>query len=72
VILPRDNEKDLSDVPPPVLEQLTIRFVENMDGVLELALSEKIDSRLNVEVVPEAPLPPEPSSRQSDREPITH
>ncbi len=38
VILPRDNEKDLADVPADVQAELTIKFVESMDDVLALAL----------------------------------
>jgi ATP-dependent Lon protease len=39
VILPRDNEKDLADVPPEIKEEFTIHFVETMDEVLKLALT---------------------------------
>jgi ATP-dependent Lon protease len=38
VILPKDNEKDLADIPPEIQADLTIRFVESMDEVLEIAL----------------------------------
>ncbi len=38
VVLPRDNEKDLTDVPEEVRRGLDIRFVETMDDVLDLAL----------------------------------
>ena len=38
VMLPKDNEKDLADIPPEILAALTIRFVETMDEVLGLAL----------------------------------
>jgi ATP-dependent Lon protease len=38
VILPKDNEKDLADIPPEIQSQLTIHFVESMDEVLQLAL----------------------------------
>jgi ATP-dependent Lon protease len=38
VILPKDNEKDLADIPAEIQADLTIRFVENMDAVLEIAL----------------------------------
>ena len=43
VILPKDNEKDLPDVPENVREDLKLHFVENMDDVLALALEEPID-----------------------------
>jgi ATP-dependent Lon protease len=38
VILPKDNEKDLPDIPAEIQSAMTIRFVENMDEVLEIAL----------------------------------
>jgi len=38
VILPRDNEKDLADVPPEIQAQLSVKFVDTMDEVLYLAL----------------------------------
>jgi len=38
VILPKDNEKDLADIPPEIQSQLSIHFVESMDEVLQLAL----------------------------------
>src|ERR1019366_1431424 len=38
VILPKDNEKDLADIPADIRSVLTLRFVENMDQVLEVAL----------------------------------
>jgi len=51
VILPRDNEKDLADVPPDVQAALTVKFVETMDEVLQLALERPL---------PVAPVPPVP------------
>ena len=39
IIVPKDNEKDLADVPKNVLDQLKIYMVEGMDEVLEQALS---------------------------------
>ena len=38
VIMPRDNEKDLRDVPDEVLRDLEILFVDHVDEVLPLAL----------------------------------
>jgi ATP-dependent Lon protease len=38
VILPKDNEKDLADIPAEIQAALTLRFVENVDEVLEIAL----------------------------------
>jgi ATP-dependent Lon protease len=39
VILPKDNQKDLADIPPAILQDFTVHFVENMDEVLRIALT---------------------------------
>jgi ATP-dependent Lon protease len=41
VILPRDNQRDLEEIPPHVQRDLKFRFVEYMDEVLSLALHDK-------------------------------
>ncbi|HJY88091.1 MAG TPA: endopeptidase La [Candidatus Acidoferrales bacterium] len=38
VILPKDNEKDLAEIPPEVQSSVAIKFVEMMDEVLQYAL----------------------------------
>ncbi len=38
VVIPKENEKDLKDIPANVLKQLEIAFVEHMDDVLPHAL----------------------------------
>ncbi len=38
VILPKENEKDLQDLPPEILESLSVSLVETMDEVLQIAL----------------------------------
>ena len=45
IILPRDNEKDLADIPANIQQELTIRFVDSMDEVLEIALEKKLEPR---------------------------
>ncbi len=42
VILPKDNEKDLADVPPDVQAVLSVKFVDTMDEVLQVALERPI------------------------------
>ncbi|HEX2443313.1 MAG TPA: S16 family serine protease, partial [Vicinamibacterales bacterium] len=42
LILPKDNEKDLADIPKPVLDALSIYLVETMDEVLKIALAEPL------------------------------
>jgi ATP-dependent Lon protease len=46
IILPKDNEKDLADIPKNVLDALNIYMVETMDEVLKIALAEPLPSRL--------------------------
>ncbi len=41
ILLPRKNEKDLREVPPQVLSNINIVFVEHMDEVLAAALADK-------------------------------
>ena len=42
VILPKENEKDLPEVPKNIRETLKLHFVETMDEVLALALEEPV------------------------------
>src|SRR5262249_14278965 len=42
IILPKDNEKDLSEIPQEILSSLKIHFVETMDEVLQIALERPI------------------------------
>jgi ATP-dependent Lon protease len=44
VILPKDNEKDLADIPMEIRSQMSIHFVESMDEVLQLALEHPLPS----------------------------
>ncbi len=45
VVLPRDNEKDLPEIPAGIQQELAIRFVDSMDEVLDVALERRIESR---------------------------
>ncbi|MDY7018753.1 MAG: S16 family serine protease, partial [Chloroflexota bacterium] len=42
VILPRENEKDLEEVPQEVKQQLQLTFIENIDEALEVALTDGV------------------------------
>jgi ATP-dependent Lon protease len=42
IVLPKDNEKDLTEVPQEILSSLKIHFVETMDEVLQIALERPI------------------------------
>jgi ATP-dependent Lon protease len=52
ILLPKDNEKDLADIPKNVLDTLNMHLVSNMDEVLKLAL--------------EGPITPLPPSVEAD------
>jgi ATP-dependent Lon protease len=39
VIIPRDNEPDLAEVPRKVQGEMTLRLVDHMDEVLAIALA---------------------------------
>jgi ATP-dependent Lon protease len=60
IILPRDNEKDLPDIPENVLRQLNIKLVEEMDEVLEGALSTPINRKTSDTEPEESEEPNEP------------
>jgi len=61
VVLPRDNEKDLADVPENIRNEMKIHFVESMDEVLKIALAGDVEALAArppahpLEVVPELP-----------------
>ena len=42
-ILPKDNEKDLPDIPDNVRKEMKLNFVSSMDEVLKLALERQIE-----------------------------
>jgi len=51
VVLPKDNEKDLAEIPPEVQSTLALKFVETMDEVLQFALERPLEPA----VVPPVP-----------------
>ena len=65
-VLPKDNEKDLPDIPENIRKEMTLHFVETMDEVLKVALERELTA---------LPLPPpvgvEIAPRASD-EKLTH
>jgi ATP-dependent Lon protease len=64
ILLPRDNEKDLADIPKNVLDTLDIYLVDTMDEVLKVALAGPLPSMA-------APAPAEVQPAISD-DTITH
>lgn len=63
IIMPKDNKKDLEDVPKEVLKDLKFKFVEHMDEVLDIALTKELPK-----------LKPESKKVESTREemPVMH
>jgi ATP-dependent Lon protease len=43
VILPKENEKDLPDIPENIRKEMRLHFVESMDEVLKIALVREIE-----------------------------
>ncbi len=72
VILPRDNEKDLSDIPGNIQQELAIKFVDNMDEVLTLALEGKLEAREALPVEEEALPAHQPPALDSEGDHLTH
>ena len=67
IILPRENEKDLADVPKNVLEVLTVELVGHIDEVLKIALVPPAPAQPQ-----EAAEPPEGARRPAGRDdPLT-
>jgi ATP-dependent Lon protease len=58
VLLPKDNEKDLPDVPENLRNAMKLHFVENMDQVLQLALEHSLPELTVPASQPIAPLSP--------------
>ncbi|PYQ17203.1 MAG: endopeptidase La [Acidobacteria bacterium] len=54
IVLPRENEKDLADIPKVVLDAVTVELVEHMDEVLKVALAPPVPPA----EVAEPPVPP--------------
>jgi ATP-dependent Lon protease len=62
IIIPRENEKDMVDIPSNVLKALEIKFVDNVDEVLRVALlaaesTPEIQGERRERVAEEKPVP---------------
>jgi len=42
IVLPKENEKDLADIPKAVLDVMSVYMVETMDEVLKIAMAEPL------------------------------
>ena len=49
IILPKDNEKDLAEIPKTVLDTLKLYMVDTMDEVLKIALTEPLHQNLSTQ-----------------------
>ncbi|KPK42553.1 MAG: DNA-binding protein [Omnitrophica WOR_2 bacterium SM23_29] len=49
VIIPKENEKDLTEIPKNILREIKIVMVENMDKVLDIALEKMSKMKSNLE-----------------------
>jgi ATP-dependent Lon protease len=49
IVLPKDNEKDLADIPKNVLDALNVYLVETMDEVLKIALAAPLPAPLSAQ-----------------------
>ena len=52
VLLPKDNEKDLAEIPQEILSSLKLHFVETVDEVLQIALERPIVPLEHIAVAP--------------------
>jgi ATP-dependent Lon protease len=43
VVLPKDNEKDLPDIPENIRKEMKLNFVTSMDEVLKIALEREVE-----------------------------
>ena len=55
VILPKDNEKDLAEVPENLRNAMKLHFVDTMDQVLQIALESPLPARVEETAQPLAP-----------------
>jgi len=65
-VLPRDNEKDLPDIPEAIRKDMSLHFVETMDEVLKIALERELEA---------LPLPANPAIElpaRTSEEKLTH
>jgi ATP-dependent Lon protease len=58
VIVPRDNEKDVTELPDNIKKSMKLHFVDQMDEVLPLALERPLPAPIPEEAVVLAAVPP--------------
>ena len=63
-IIPKENEKDLPEVPENIRNEMKIHLVETMDQVLKYALEQPLPEITEEAVQPIPAVPPEGISRE--------
>jgi ATP-dependent Lon protease len=61
-VLPKDNEKDIAEVPENLRNQMKLHFVETMDQVLQLALEGPLPAIVEEPAATITPIAPQPES----------
>jgi ATP-dependent Lon protease len=66
IILPKENEKDLPDIPENLRGELKLHFVDSMDEVLQVALEGPLPKPVGepAAVLPATPAGDAPAARQ--------
>jgi ATP-dependent Lon protease len=68
VVLPRENEKDLPDIPENIRKEMKLRLVDSMDEVLKIALVKEIEP---LPLTPGVP-PVEIAGQTGEEKKLTH
>jgi len=73
-VLPLDNKPDLKDLPKKIKDEMKIHFVENMDQVLDIALTQKFSDKIKKDKVDISPELPKGKEKEEGQEgpPVTH
>ena len=69
VLIPRDNAKDIKEIPARILKSVELTPVDHMDEVLKLALA--VDDPETLFKAPPPPAPPEPAFIPAGEAPTT-
>ena len=69
VIVPKENEKDLPDIPEIIRKEVKLHFVEQMDEVLMIALERPLEGLGQPSVPPEALEAVQPDSAKEKKRP---
>ncbi|MGH7202882.1 MAG: endopeptidase La [Candidatus Levyibacteriota bacterium] len=62
IILPKDNRKDLEDVPKEVLNDLQFKFVEQVEDVLKIALTKPLNKAKPIKIEKSVSVPMMPAA----------